>query len=361
MKKTKIAVIGLKGLPAFGGAATVGENIINELKDEYDFTVLSVSSHASFKNTSVNGVKQVIFRSYGNGGLNTFIYYIKCLLFVLFNKFDLIHLHHAESGFITPFLRFRYKVIATFHGVYRDIDPKFSDWQNKFFRFSEKLNVKYANVVVSVSKPDTYFIKDKYNKEIQYIPNGINIPEDIIKEEKDYISFAAGRIYQIKGLQFLLEALLQMDQPPSLVVAGDLDQVEDYKVKVMELSENLDVNYLGLVKNKDELSELIRNSKLFVFPSTTEAMSMMLLEVVSTRTPIIASDIPSNKAIFSDDEMLFFKSEDSEDLLVKLKYALMHQDIMKNKANLAFKKLTKDYVWTSVSNQYSRIYKNLTQ
>ena len=31
MRKTKIAVIGLKGLPAFGGAATVGENIIREL------------------------------------------------------------------------------------------------------------------------------------------------------------------------------------------------------------------------------------------------------------------------------------------------------------------------------------------
>ena len=31
-KKLKIAVIGLKGLPAFGGAATVGENIIEQLK-----------------------------------------------------------------------------------------------------------------------------------------------------------------------------------------------------------------------------------------------------------------------------------------------------------------------------------------
>ena len=29
--KPRIAVIGLKGLPAFGGAAAVGENIINQL------------------------------------------------------------------------------------------------------------------------------------------------------------------------------------------------------------------------------------------------------------------------------------------------------------------------------------------
>ena len=43
MGKPKIAVIGLKGLPAFGGAATVGENIINQLKDNYQFFVYSTS------------------------------------------------------------------------------------------------------------------------------------------------------------------------------------------------------------------------------------------------------------------------------------------------------------------------------
>ena len=30
--RKRIAIIGLKGLPALGGAATVGESIINELK-----------------------------------------------------------------------------------------------------------------------------------------------------------------------------------------------------------------------------------------------------------------------------------------------------------------------------------------
>jgi hypothetical protein len=34
-------------------------------------------------------------------------------------------------------------------------------------------------------------------------------------------------------------------------------------------------------------------------------MSMMLLEVVSMKTPVIASDIPSNKAVFAEDEILF--------------------------------------------------------
>ncbi|NWJ51485.1 MAG: hypothetical protein HXX14_11535 [Bacteroidetes bacterium] len=36
IQKTKIVVMGLKGLPVFGGATTVGDNIIEQLKDKYD-------------------------------------------------------------------------------------------------------------------------------------------------------------------------------------------------------------------------------------------------------------------------------------------------------------------------------------
>ena len=47
--KIKIAVIGLKGLPAFGGAAAVGENLIEQLKDKYEFFVYATSSHTHTK------------------------------------------------------------------------------------------------------------------------------------------------------------------------------------------------------------------------------------------------------------------------------------------------------------------------
>jgi len=39
MLKKKVAIIGLEGLPPFGGAANVGDNIIEQLAEEYEFTV----------------------------------------------------------------------------------------------------------------------------------------------------------------------------------------------------------------------------------------------------------------------------------------------------------------------------------
>ena len=170
--KKRIAVIGLKGLPAFGGAAVVGENIINHLKEKYDFTVLSIASHTSLKTGYINGIQQIVFKSCGESGLNTFFYYLKCLFHCLINKYDLVQLHHAESGFITPILRLKYKIVVTFHGVFRSNDPKFSAFQNKFLKFSEKLNIKYANEIISVSRPDQDYIFRKYGK--QNIPTGLS-------------------------------------------------------------------------------------------------------------------------------------------------------------------------------------------
>lgn len=362
--KKKIAVIGLKGLPAFGGAATVGENIIEQLKNKYDFTVLSVSSHTDKNFTLYQGIKQKVFRKFGKGGINTFIYYLKCLFYVLVHHYDLIHLHHAESGFITPFLKLKYKVIVTFHGVYRGNDPKFSPSQNVFFRYSEKQNVQHANKVISVSKFDTEYIWEKYTRKIDIIPNGIvlqkeNLIQNQAKTQEEYILFAAGRIYEIKGLHLLLKALLNDNPNCKLLVVGDMDQVPDYKNEILELTNKLNVEFLGLIKEKEVLFSYIKYAKFFIFPSLTEAMSMMLLEVVALKTPVIASNIRGNTDVFTDEEMLFFETNNDRDLAEKLAFAFANPKRMKDKAEKAYQKLVENYTWHTIAKQYDTIYKEL--
>jgi glycosyltransferase involved in cell wall biosynthesis len=363
-QKSKILVIGLRGLPAFGGASSVGENLINTLRDKHQFTVLSVDSHTNKDKTMVNGIPQVVFNSNGPGALNTLIYYLKSLWYALTHKFDFVHLHHAESGFITPLLRLKYKVIVTFHGIYNYEDPKFSRLHNWFFRFSERLNIIFANEIVSVSYPDTLYVLKKYGREIHYIPNGISFSAPAFslienKSPQNYILFAAGRIYEIKGLHLLLEAMKFCGDNTLVKIAGDLQQVPAYKLRIAAMANGLNTEFIGLIKDKLALMQLVADAKLFVFPSLTEAMSMMLLEVVSMKTPVIASDIPSNKAIFTDDEVLFFKTNDSNDLMNKLQFAINNPEIMNKKANRAFEKLTANYTWDNIALQYNLLYQKL--
>jgi len=357
--KARIAVIGLKGIPATGGAATVGESLIFELKDRFEFEVLSTSSHAQFP--VINGIKQVIFPSFGNSKVNTFYYYIRCVIFVLFQKrYDLIHLHHAESGFITPFLRMKYKVITTYHGMFHGnyIDPKFSTLINKFFRFSQQLNIIFSNSNVSVSKIDSDFMNKKLKKDkIIYIPNGINIPgikENVYKS--GYISFAANRIYQIKGLHILLEALKALEYKKKLMIIGDITHTPEYSKNIKEKYNSLNLHFTGKVHSKIKLFEIISGSDFFVFPSLKEAMPMMLLEVVSLQIPIISSDILEIKQIFGKDELLFFESGSSKSLAEQINYLESNPNSGVFNSKNAFKKVKRNFCWDKIAEEYSEIY-----
>ncbi|NHZ84752.1 MAG: glycosyltransferase, partial [Planctomycetia bacterium] len=116
---------------------------------------------------------------------------------------------------------------------------------------------------------------------------------------------------------------------------------------------------LGLVKDKNELLNYIRSSKLFIYPSERESMSMMLLEAASVKTPIICSDIIENKDIFSEDEVLFFSLEKKYDLDKNITWALENYDIMKNKAENAYSHIVRTNNWDDIKNEYKMIYDSL--
>lgn len=355
--KPKIAVIGLKGLPAFGGAAAVGENIIEQLKDQYDFTVYSISSHTNLKTGTVNGYKQIVFKKIPFKKLNTLYYYILSAFHaILFKKYNLIHLHHRDASFILPLLRLRYKVVLTTHGMV--LTKKWSKYSS-LFNFQDKLFLKMANVITCVSKKDQEFVENIINnKNISYIPNGVNFFSDILPPHKKYkICFAAGRIVPDKGCHTLLEALIKINFKDSVLIIGDLNQISSYKNELLELSKSLpNITFTGLITDKSSLYKYISQSEIFVYPSVIESMSMMLLEVASLKTPIICCDIRENKDIFENRDVLFFQPENTNDLSDKINSALLNSNKMNILAENAFQKVKKDHSWNDISKQYQGIY-----
>jgi len=361
MKKKKIAIIGLKGLPAFGGAATVGENIIEQLKDKYDFTVYAVSSHTNLKTGNYNGYKQIVFKAFFPHKLNPLYYYIVSALHsVIFGKFNLVHVHHRDAAFIIPILKIKYKTILTVHGFgTADLSDKWNRVK-MYYNIQEKIFVKKADIITTMSMEDKNIIEQKLNVTVKYIPNGIalkRIKRVTIKSNKPYhIMFAAGRIVSFKRCDVFLSALNKIEYKGRVVIAGDLEQSPQYKNKIMKLSERLNVTFTGLIHNKKLLMKYFANAKLFVFPSSREAMSMVLLEAASAKTPLICSSILGNKNVFNDDEALFFETDNVNDLAEKIEWALSNSKEMVKKADNAYEKLMKYYTWNRISGEYATCY-----
>ncbi|MBE0664170.1 MAG: glycosyltransferase family 4 protein [Bacteroidales bacterium] len=358
--KPAIAVIGLKGLPAFGGAAAVGENIIRQLHYDYDFTVYSASSHTNLQTGNYEGIcTQVVFRSMGYKKLNTLMYYLKSLFHALLSgNYDLVHLHHRDAAFIVPLLRLRYKVVLTTHGMI--LTEKWEKYTS-LFEIQDKLFLRFVNRITAVSLKDLRFLQKVLprRKDMVHIPNGVN-GINRLSPKLQRITFAAGRIVPAKGCHLFLEAMKNTNCDHEILIIGDYSQVSDYSQHLKVLSASVkNIRFTGLIKDKNQLFELIGHSEFFVYPSLIESMSMVMLEVASLGVPIICSRIPENLDVFNEDEVLYFEPGNILDLRNKIKFAFSYPDNMQERSEKAMHKLVNFYLWQDIAQKYSSVYNSI--
>jgi len=360
LKKPVIAVIGLKGLPAFGGSARAGENMMAYLKNDFRFVVFNTETHTERSSGDYDGIRQIVFRKFFIGSLNTIYYYLCSAFYCLFRgTFDVVHVFHVDAAFIVPLLRFRYLVISGHRAR-----PQFADkWglvTRNYFRIMEWLFFKMpADVVTSVNREVVEIFRQKTSREILYVPNGINLKSigDLPEvDEKDYVLFASGRIIAAKGAHLMIDALERIGYTGRVLVIGSLEHSPEYGLQLQQRAQNLDIRFVDIIKDKILLMAFLKHARAFVFPSYHEGMSNMLLEAVSVKVPVVCSDISGNRQAFSEDEVFFFRSGDVSSLASRLEYVLDHADEASRVAEKGYQKVYSEYNWDSLSRRYAEIY-----
>ena len=86
---------------------------------------------------------------------------------------------------------------------------------------------------------------------------------------------------------------------------------------------------------------------------------MMLLEVGSVGTPMICSDIPQNTAVLENGQVLFFKSENANDLAEKIEWAIENETEMNSFAKNAKQIIEEKYLISRVAEKYNDLYKEV--
>ena len=372
MQKKKIAFIGIKGLPARAGVDAVVEKIVNRFDHERFEPVVYVSKAEVPPDVSYPGVRLVRITTLpGKYFRATSLFLFAALHALFFGDYDLVNVHSVETCFILPILRLRYRVIATAHGLLSQEPAELSKWgwARPFLRLTELPFMHLSNARTSVSKPDKIYLESRYNKPVEYLPIGIDeLKPDVQRarellarhglEPNGYIIFTAGRVVPRKGAHFVLEALQGMDENVKLLVLGDTSHVPEYTQRLNELADERTI-FAGFIADKGLLFGLVYLSKLFIFPTTYEAMAATLLEVAALRAPLIASDIPENREVLPD-QALFFKSADVSDLRDKLRWALAHPDEMQTLVARAYQWVSEHYRWPVVIDRYEQLFDEWT-
>jgi glycosyltransferase involved in cell wall biosynthesis len=368
-KRTKVAFIGIKSLPARVGVDAVVERIISSFDHEQFEPIVYCSSREVPKGTKIKGGRIVRIPTIPGKYTNaTILFFLSALHALFFGNYDVINVHSTETSFVLPILRLRYKVVTTAHGLGSQVPTELTKWGKgkAFFSLVEYPFMYLSNVRTSVSMPDKEYLEARYKREVGYLPIGIELPELDMERAREmlakhgvepgqYMIFTAGRIIPRKGCHFVLEAMQGINDDTKLLIVGDTSYAPEYGEKLNQLADGR-VRFCGFIASKPLLFALVSQAKLFLFPTVYEAMAATLLEVAALRTPLIASDLPENRAVLPD-QALYFKKADVADLRAKMQWALANPYDMKVMASQAEQWVKNHYTWDKVIKQYESYYK----
>jgi glycosyltransferase involved in cell wall biosynthesis len=365
-QKSRLVYFGLKYYPSRGGVSRTTEHLIRQLKDKYDITIYC------YKNPEAKdylpGVRAIQLPRFGKGSIGVFPYFFLCTLHMLFfGKYDIVHLRKIDSSFFLPLIRLKFKkVLATSHErTY--LSTKWSAPARTFFQLNERIFMKSPATLNAISKSLCAYYEQKYKREVIYTPNGVNQLSEYNEKGADellrkygtaegYLFFAARRIMATKGLHLLLDAMHALDFKGEVLVAGETNHDREYMKAIESHPAYSRLKWIGYISDNALLLALVRRSKLFLFPSLSEGMSIMLLETAGTGTPVLCSDIVANTDILDDTEVLFFKSGDPLDLEKKLSWALDNPDALSKMAERAQVRAKTEYSGDNMTRQYEALY-----
>ena len=370
----KVAMIGHKHVPSReGGVEIVVEELSTRMaKKGIDVTCYNRSGkHALDKKQEVenikeyNGVKLKKVLTIDKKGLAAMTSSFFGSIRILFSKNNVVHFHAEGPSAMIPRIKLfsKKRIVVTIHGL---------DWQRakwggfatKYIKFGEKMAVKYSDEIMVLSENVQKYFKEKYNRDTNFIPNGVNEPEikeaNIIKEKFDlnkdnYILFL-GRIVPEKGIHYLIDAYKQIYTDKKLVIAGGASDTNSYYQDIKDNSKNNEnIMFTGFIQGQ-ELQELYSNAYIYVLPSDLEGMPLSLLEAMSYKNCCLTSDIPECKMVMEDNGVTFKKS-DVNDLKEKLQYLVDNVDVVNGYKNKSQEYVLRKYNWDEVLDKTLKLYK----
>lgn len=382
--KLKIAVLGTRGFPNVqGGVETHCENLYPQLVSlRCEVIVITRKPYINTDIDTYKGVKLLPLFCLKNKFLETFLHTFMGVFVARSLSPDILHIHAIGPSLFIPLARLLgLKVVMTNHGP----DYQRKKWgkvAKNILKLGESLGSKWANGIIAISQNIADEIREKDNRDVTVIPNGVIIPripesDETLKKyglEKGKYIIAVGRFVPEKGFHDLIDAFKKIQnsdfqskiqKPKSkisidhgkLVIVGRADHEDEYSLKLKEKA-NKDRNVIltGFLTGIP-LQELYSQAGLFVLPSYYEGLPIVLLEAMSYGLSCIASDIPANRNVELPEDR-FFKAGDVNALAGKI-CKFLEKPLSEEEKSIQINLTKERYDWHKIAKKTLEVYKEV--
>ena len=295
-------------------------------------------------------VNQIPVASYGGGSL------IKIFrVFLVLLKFDVIHIHSPHAlkflNLLLPFLN--KKIIYTRHGA---APLKAKHWLNLHVKAK-----KYVDAITFVSQEglDNFQSQHKWhNTPSLVIDNGVIIsPVGKNQSEKLRIG-SVGRMIPLKHQISLLNAVQRLPTESQKNIAlhffGDGECLSLLRQFHQNNIANVEVNFHGMISDREFIYSTI---DVLVVTSETEGLSMVIIEAMANRIPVIATDVGGNpKLVINEQTGRLFSYNEDEKLSEHIQYFIDNRQLVKEYGDNAFEYISVNFSIESAAKKYVQLY-----
>jgi glycosyltransferase involved in cell wall biosynthesis len=340
-----IYIIGTVGVPAcYGGFETLVENLLSESDKTKNITIYCSSKSYSKKKKEYKNAKLIYIPLYANG-IQSIPYDMWSMLHAVFvKKSDNLLVLGVSGALCLPFIRLfsKAKIVTNIDGLEWKRD-KWNIWAKRFLKFSEKIAVKYSDIIVADNKGIADYVKQEYAVESSVIAYGGDhaIMKELTIADNGY-ALALCRIEPENNVELILESFSKTNKPLKFI--GNWDNSEFGSLMKNKYQKYSNIEIIDPIYDIDNLFEIRQKCSFYVHGHSAGGTNPSLVEMMHFGKIIFAFDCNYNRASTEDKAQFFFDSGELVDLV--------NRSLSSHNGNDMKEIAERRYTWKIVKQQY---------
>ena len=377
-----VFIIGSKGIPAqYGGFETFVENLtLNRKNKNIKYHVACMAKNN--KEFQYNDARCFNINVPSIGPAKAVYYDVlalrKSIKYIKENKINnaIIYVLACRIG---PFIG-HYKKIMKKLGIRLYVNPDGHEWLRakwnkvikKYWKLSEKLMVKHADLLICDSVNIEKYIKNdykKYNPKTTFIAYGADLEKSqLMDNDKELLEWykekeiktneyylIVGRFVPENNYETMITEFMKSNTKKNLVIITNVEKnkfYEELKIKT-NFDKDARIKFVGTVYNKELLKKIRENAYAYLHGHEVGGTNPSLIEALATTDLNLLYDVGFNREV-AEDGALYWNKKDGNlcDLINKLEYISVEE--IKDMGKKAKNRIAREYSWKEIIEKYEK-------
>ncbi len=383
-----VFIIGSKGIPAkYGGFETFVENLTAKRQDsKIKYHVACMTDEKEKKEKEYNHARCFFIRVPNIGPAKAVYYDIKALK----NCITYIRENHIQNAIvyilacrIGPFIA-HYKKSLKKLGAKVYVNPDGHEWKRakwnaaikKYWKFSEKLMVKHADLLICDSLNIEKYVKETYKKYQPYttfIAYGSDVQKSILKDDDEKIVnwyqekglkpyeyyLIVGRFVPENNYETMIREFMKSHTEKKLAIITNVEKNKFYQELQDKLHFEQDerIQFVGTVYDAELLKKIREQAYGYLHGHEVGGTNPSLLEALDSTKLNLLLAVGFNQEVGQDSALYWTKEEGNLANLLEKSDKMTKQQI-EEYAEKSSKRIQEAYNWNKIIKDYEDIFRS---